>query len=382
MDIRLNCTDFGNNTKIWTLVLSPANDGRISQDEIIRVISLFANTQERNNIKSTTKIVFDNKEYTSFEVFAQNVCGVKRIAELKLIPSGILQFDAFSAINQKVGCEMWERTLGLVDLITRNDIEAYNALESEYLDPNSNMRFILNLLCGFSLGIFDYSRMSFEEVMDTLKPVTSTGHSFIVLNKGILLSVGYNDDMYRKTRKTIGLNPYLLISSAVLAFNDMESLVTEQKINSLLNLPAKEQTLSRLIKERKELERKVNNEILINVFHYQTERSIFDFGMSHRGINGRIIDLRNSIQELGTRIEDQSIEKKAKSDLMITILLAAISVLSLEQTFTSIFSSIHRSGSFIAAIQLEGDKWLAFSTFSVIAILLTTHYARKSIRKA
>jgi len=380
IEIKLNYTVFSNGRKIWTVVLIPQKGYPISEDQIIKLIALFSRSPEQSNILSQTRFVFKDIEYESLELMVR---AATNVPALELIQSGILQTEFSSSKRNLTGSgpELWKDIIEAICRISRNQESAYQQLEKRYLEEKEVQQ-VLNLMCGFSLGIFDYSRMSFEEVMDTILPLSTSGNSFILMNKGILNSLNYGDDIYLRTRSTLGICPYLLIASMVLAFNDVEATIAETRLNHLLDPEIASRTsLQVMISHRKTLEKKVNEEILSNVFHYPTEQNIFIQGMVHRGVDDRITSIKSRLNELIQLIKDKDSKQKSKYDKMGVILLAVISILSLEPVFSDIYQSLSKAEEVMVWMKDEGVMWISFFVFSLAVFLFIRNLVMKSIKE-
>lgn len=381
VEVKLNCTRFKNGNHIWTLVFNPVLDCSFTQTDIIKLINLFNRSQECSNIESSTVFFDGQQKFDTIESLAKSLAGVCSKHSFNLMYSGVVQVDAPGDLaNPDTNSEVWKEVIAAIDKVAKNDFAEKSELEKRYL-KEKEVRDILNIMCGFALGIFDYNRMSYEEVLDTIMPMTSSVHTFVLMNKGILASFSMDDKLFETVKSNIGMNPYLLISSTVLAYNDTESSKSEEELDGLLDSKNPAGSLRYLISKRKYLERKINEEILPNVFHYPTERTIFEKGMSHRGISDRIENVRNRFEELVSLIDDGITSRKANSDIIVSVLLAAISILSLEKVYGNIFQAIDKYGSFAEAWKIYGMRWLAFLAFFVIAISLTARFVIRSKKK-
>ncbi len=393
-DIAIHCTFFNNGSRIWTLVFSPATGTLISQDEVIKAINLFCLSQEQKDLSGKTNFETSNYKGTSFTAMAKCLANEvtsanvnlfnSKLSEFMLINSGIVQIEVLNIPESKNDVSNWRVVIELIDRISKKEANAFGQMEDSYKN-DAGIREILNLICGFSLGIFDYTRMSFDEVIDTLLPISSNRDSVLLLNKGILASVSSQEDPGSTIRSAIGINPYLLISSAVLAFDDYESASAENLLDHTLDeVTDKEKStpgLEELIHVRKKLQRIVNEEILTNVFHYPTERITLEHGLSHRGINDRIQNIRNRLNELNSVIYDQIERDNKRNKIIVALLLAAISILGMEAFFGRIYSSIQNYGGFAGMWEKEGIKWIVFFPVSVILFSLIAYFTTRDLKK-
>jgi hypothetical protein len=215
-----------------------------------------------------------------------------------------------------------------------NDSTADSLLGEDDDDPiKEYANYVFKAYCGICLGIFDYDRMGLEEIDDTLMPLedSKTEQSFQALNRGALSMFGYEEDVMNTFWKTLGISPYLLIPSAVLAHNDSVSLDAERRLDTLLNnIRTGKSTFSipELISARHEIDDLLNDDILLNVFHYKTEKGIYNEGMKSRGIEERIKFSRQKLDQLEKEIEEKQKERESKYQNRIQALLAILSLIN------------------------------------------------------
>lgn len=190
---------------------------------------------------------------------------------------------------------------------------------------NDDARYILNTMCGLSLGIFDYDRMTFEEVADTITPLTTTDSYFVQLNKNAINCFCLDNKIYETgIEQGIGINPYLIIPNSVLAYNSYISTQAYQRVKDLKNEIS--------LKELSEVIEKLSNFTKIeirNVFQYETEISLYDEGMKKRGMIEKNEEIKRQLDSL----EIKQGELKEKRNLYLTSIGIALSIISLTQVF-------------------------------------------------
>lgn len=375
------------------MVFSPGEGVLISGDEVIKAINLFCLSQEHNDLPGKT--IFEAPGYSgsSFTDLAGTLAGGisssgdllrPKPGGLSLINSGIVQLDILNLPGSGDEVNNWRDVIGWIDRISGKEREASRQFEERYKNDRAT-REIIDLMCGISLGIFDYSRMNFEEALDTLKPISSKRDSVLMLNKGILASVGFSEEGSFKIISEIGIDPYLLISSTVLAFDDYESACAENLLDRILDEVADDNKttpgLEELITTRKKLQRIVNEEILTNVFHYPTERTTLEHGLTHRGIRDRILNIRNRLNELNSIISDQVERDNKRNKIIVALLLAAISILGLEAFFGRIYTSLQTYGGLAGMWEKEGTKWMVFFPVSVVLFSLIAYFTIRDLKK-
>lgn len=212
------------------------------------------------------------------------------------------------------------------------DIDKVN----EYAD------YVFKAYCGISLGILDFDRMGFQEIDDTLVPMpdSKTESSFLVIHRGVLAMFGYEDDVMASFWNTMGMNPYLLVPSAVLTHNDQVARDAEHRLDSLLkDLRENRSQLSipELIDCRNEIDDLLNDDILGNVFQYKTEEELYREGMKRRGIDERVKDSRLKLEQLDKLIQTKHEERASQYQRRIQRLLAIVGAINVYPIIQSFF---------------------------------------------
>ena len=66
---------------------------------------------------------------------------------------------------------------------------------------------------------FDFERMDFDKITNTLIPIKVSENYLFLINRGILICACQDEEMYASTLQSIGISPYLLIPNVVLKNN-------------------------------------------------------------------------------------------------------------------------------------------------------------------
>lgn len=375
--------------RIWHLVftsLSPQKQaasaavikGFLTEYDIIRLMKFFSGAQERqadDKEDQLKKIHFllDNQSLT-LDALLPKLSGVvyeKENPTLKSIISGVVQVDTdfgwfvqngklqslkISETNQSEISGNVKEIFRYLKSAHNEEIISENELEDFY-KTNPNAEYIFESFCGITLGIFDFTRMGYEEVIDTLIPRSATKSSFLSVNRGVLSSFGRNDELMATTWNTIGMSPYLIIPSAVLAHNNhivstaentlsrtlrkYEIKGTEDKLTAYLGRKSKGMKsirleISELEKTRKEIEELINTDYLPNVFQYPTEQDLYEYGLKHRGITDKINTVRAKLGQLHSMIEDRKNSLNDIYQFWVQFLLGVVSLFQIESVFQSI----------------------------------------------
>jgi hypothetical protein len=235
-----------------------------------------------------------------------------------------------------------------LDIDKRNDIrkkviELYEDLYNDDIKTSGKQKpfsveeyadYVFKSYCGICLGIFDYDRMGFQEIDDTLVPLpdSKTESSFLVIHRGVLAMLGHDDDVMDTFWNTLGINAYLLIPSAVLAHNDIVSRDAEERLNYLLdNLRQGKSPLAipELIHQRNTIDDLLNDDILGDVFQYKTEQELYREGMLRRGITERIKDGKSKLEQLDKLINTIQEERNARAQKFIQIFVTIFGLTSI-----------------------------------------------------
>lgn len=260
----------------------------------------------------------------------------------KNIKTGILHVDLnedLVSISSDNTQETWREDLEEIFQDLYNAIKNRNQVKSDgntlYQEDNFRTA-IANMLCGTTLGIFDFDRMGPEEIEDTLspRPASVTESSFLTINRGAL-SAFYTskDDVLDAAWDSLGASPYLLIPSAVLSHNEYVTLDAEDQLSSLLQqIKLKEVDKNKIdlvVQQRNQISDLLNEQYLPNVFHYKTERDLYQYGSEHRGIFWRFRDTIEGLKQLDIMIEQLILTRNEEYHQVVQIGLGAIAVTTL-----------------------------------------------------
>lgn len=357
------------NILIWELVLSPVD--YFNEYEFIQLEKYFTGKQE--SFHFDIKYVLHDRVYDDIFDFAEKLIG-RNIVLRKEILAGTIQLDTsylwYQSGNESTPTHhtdreniMWSQIYQYYnsDFSNKKDINNADKLERIYSE-NEDFRYILNTFCGIALGIFDFDRMSIEEVNDTLIPLRSTDSYFVILNNGSIACFCNKNDIYANALKYgIGINPYFIILNAVLAYNGYLTVaVYDQAIQSENHHPvplnpvlqpqkkyqnlisgfwnrkgsAKTNRLSELIYRKDHISSFLKN-IVPNVYQYETEREIYSYGMGKRGINEKREALEMHKKELEEEIS-HLVNERANLLGKLSLVLGIISLSQIYQFFDAI----------------------------------------------
>ncbi|MEY3728136.1 MAG: hypothetical protein RL098_1608 [Bacteroidota bacterium] len=324
------------NTSTWSVVVSTAPDDYFSEIECIKLLNFFGSKQEDVNLIDMIEWSCSQVSKCKFNEFISQLLTFNAHESIEIL-SGILQTDtAHIEFEDKTVQFNWsEFYLNLKRHNEHHELAEQQYERTYYNDPT--FQAVNNIFCGFALGIFDFERMDFDEVTDTLIPRKANENYLLLLNRGILLCACHDDDMFASTLGAIGMSPYLLIPNMVLVNNEYTLNRIDKAIEQLYKGHDQKNkiALSELRKVRAEIDHWLNDNYLPNIFQYPSEKDLYEFGTDHRGILIYKSNLENSIQTLDDLKDELIANRQENSDLMMTILLTLLSGIQFQSMFES-----------------------------------------------
>ena len=277
--------------------------------------------------------------------------------------------------------------------------EFNNKMMVEFVQPDEDfgrkdtfniLEYALDAFCGICIGIFDYERMDFEEVVETLVPTqkSATKTSLRIMNRGSLVYFCHSEDLYDAVLDNIGISPYLLLPSSVLANNFKVARLAENKAKTLNQQNSKDSwakpfSISETRKvyqtAKDELEKKLNDEIVSNVFQYPAEQEVFERGMDQRGINTMIEEIKSQKNSIQSKIDKYSNWENELFHLKLNLIAAFLAFVALKEMLSFNLSGNNNVSDDISTKFLEQVLTNPFSYLTLIVILsfIGIYYYRK-----
>ncbi|MBL0300738.1 MAG: hypothetical protein IPQ23_03390 [Cytophagaceae bacterium] len=222
---------------------------------------------------------------------------------------------------------IWKQIYRLTRLSHEKDNSNEHELE-EVMRDIPEIKELFEVFCGFCIGIFDFDRMEYEEILDTINPrlESATNTQMLIMNRNALTCFCHNDNLFRESWDKMGISPYLIIPNSVIAHNSFLIENTEAYIDDIINLNNKNKTYKALIKDKKMIDENLNTKLLSNVFQYPTEQDLYQFGHQHRGINELIESIKEKKVELKDNINILSERRRKVFEAIIGLLLGIVSL--------------------------------------------------------
>lgn len=320
------------------LLLSTAADEHLTEHELIKLSSFFGSRQENSSARQHVQFSLgSNTEPLSATELVTKLFHSVRPGSPSL-STGIVQVNTESCEYQAANHEAlpWQEVYSGIAGADHLPHHKEDRFAEAYL-RSEGFRYAANAFCGISLGIFDFCRMDISEVKDTLRAILSGENHFLIMNRGSLF-YSQHDASWSPPGQLL-MSPYLLIPNMLLAHNEFIARRAESRIDEILRSGAKNE---RQINARlRESEFDIDVAYIKNIFHYPSERCIFEYGSSHRGI----VDLAKSASRKSAAAEKIIMEirdkRESRRDLAITMLLAIISCMQLATVFDGLFGNDH-----------------------------------------
>lgn len=178
------------------------------------------------------------------------------------------------------------------------------------------------MLCGLMLGIFDFRRMNAAEIKDTVKPVVTFDDFDIYVARGHMMKI--NKGRYDiETAENILVSPYVLIPSEAMAFNEYYL----RRGDKLAVAATKHRWIvSAAYKNIADSQHLVINGYLSNIFHYSSEKNLFNEADIQRSLTSR----RDRILE---RIDAVRHKCECGTDTILEGVLAVIALCQISEFF-------------------------------------------------
>jgi GNAT superfamily N-acetyltransferase len=324
------------NTSTWSVVVSTGDGDYLTEIECIKLLNFFGSKQEDVQMIAAIEWSCATISKCLFADFIAQLLSFSSQEPIE-ISSGILQTDTAYIDFEEASIEFeWSEFYLKLKHYNEHLELAGEEYERTYYN-DLTFQAINNIFCGFALGIFDFERMDFDEVTDTLIPRKANENYLLLLNRGILLCACHDDDMFTATLDSIGISPYLLIPNMVLVNNEFTLNRIDSAIENLYHHQNSKGkiALSELRKVRSEIDHWLNDNYLPNIFQYPTEKDLYEFGSDHRGILIYKANLENNIQTLDDLKDELIANRQENSDLMMTILLTLLSGIQFQSMFES-----------------------------------------------
>ncbi len=337
VDLSLNCSSRGRGIDedgryIVSLSVRPSEGTSFDELSLIKLVTLFGSRQENyfaypDNRFTDLCVSVDGGESSMniFEFIGHYVadCGESLI--------GAPQFECCRTGTTEMELSSVRRADDGNGVFADYD-EFYKALASASPAESKWNK----TLCGILLGIFDFDRMNSAEIFDTIKPLVERKASFMLLCRGHLMKVCFEQNKERV--ENIFISPYLMIPSVALAYNEMILDGCEASLAAIkADDPGRYVGFYSKIKNDTSALQNVRHTLSLqyipNCFNYPSEREIFLSGENKRGLRVRLGKLKKNME----MSQDEIDQRKSRYSIFIdTIQNCILVILAILQVYTAV----------------------------------------------
>lgn len=330
--------------RIAHLTLAPASSAEWSELDIIKLATAFGSRQEQTCFNSLPMLQIGDAEPLDFISFLSIHLGEGTYQPMSI---GITELELSQVkIDGKI---LPFAMSSFFDTFRPN---LYAKLDGE-------MKNFASMLCGLTLGIFDFERMHSPEIYDTIKPIVWRENSFINLCRGHLLKLECDPQCEEmEAAEELIMSPYILIPSAVMAHNELLLDKADQLIKEASQNNVNINSLSNYIENIKHI---LYSEYLVDVFQYASEREIIQAGDIQRGLTARYETIESRVEILVGRLRDLKSLRDNRIDAFQGLLLALIALMNARSIFDRYFGVYADRLFYIAvAVAIIGGIWFGW----------------------
>lgn len=330
--------------RIAHLTLTPAANEEWSELDIIKLATTFGSRQEQTSFASLPMLQMGDEEPLDFTSFLTAHLGSGNYQPMGV---GITELELSEV--QVDGKKLPFAISQFFDAFQPNH---YAKLEGE-------MKQFASMLCGLTLGIFDFDRMHSPEIYDTIKPIVWRKNSFMNLCRGHLLKVECDPQCEEmEAAEELIMSPYMLIPSTVMAHNELLLDKADRLIKEASQDNISITSLSNYIENIKQV---LYTEYLIDVFQYASEREIIQVGNIQRGLTARYETIKSRVEILVGRLRDLKSLRDNRIDAFQGLLLALITLLNARTIFDRYFGEYANPIFYFAfVVAIIGGVWFGW----------------------
>lgn len=205
---------------------------------------------------------------------------------------------------------------------------------------SDEQKILFDLLGGVMVGIMDYEGCDLDEIADAFEPCIPIWRGIISLCRGILFCAQWENREMKAVGDKIGMSPYLVIPHAVLLHN--HALIEESADILEDGRPASGNpwSLEGMDKALAEVDRKINYHLLANVFHYRTEKEIFERGMEQSGARQILGVIQQRYAEIKARADAIRKRKQLVATWVSSVALGLLAALTSHAIIDDVFDDL------------------------------------------
>ena len=309
-----------------TMVICPADNAAFSEWDILKIIALLGIGSKQENFKKLKPLTIietgtdgERRECSSFEELVKTHFNLKK--DPVQTGLGITEIDL----------------LDMTGVDVPKTLKDFNSIKDDALSDGPSESVLNKTLCGFFLGIFDFMRMNQGEIADTINPFLTRESYFVQISRGNLIKISFNSTDERIDE--LLTSPYLIIPSAVLAFNERVLKDCKDEIKWCIEdgrfqyekmqdgIITNFDRFSILSLKIKELENKLADNYIWSVFQYPSEQLIFHNGFKQRALNQSYAKTQETIKLMKSRAEEYKARDTGSINAIQSVILMLLAIL-------------------------------------------------------
>ena len=333
-----------------TLVITPKEKSFFTEWDILKIIALMGFGSRQEDFKPLTPMkISDGTNGEMIEMTFPKLVKKYFEQEEEPLPTGL----GITEIDM----------LDMTGIGVPKSLKDFKCFKDDALSDGPSESVLNKTLCGFFLGIFDFMRMNQGEIADTITPFLERDSYFMQICRGNLIQIRFNatDERIEETLTS----PYLIIPSAILAFNERILRDCTKEIDRCIvngkfqyeqmqpGIITSFDKFSILSKKIKELENKLADNYIWSVFQYPSEQLIFKNGCKQRALNQSYAKTQETIKLMKSRAEEYKARDAGGLNAIQSVILMLLAILQ------------------VANIQADGVTtfWWIVMVFTVLAAI-------------
>lgn len=193
---------------------------------------------------------------------------------------------------------------------------------------------------GIVCSLLNFGEIDHWELADALEPADGSSEYLLWLQKSNLVCVAKSDRVtsVEACRRDIGMTPYLLAPHAVLLHNQE---VLRGAADALRRV-GEGQSRKQLDEIRRDVVTFLRKDLLPNIFHYRTERLIFDAGERSRGLRDQAGALERQLTQLDGEITARVHDARTREERVLTVVFGLLSATVIGDLIVQFLSDVPR----------------------------------------
>ncbi len=340
-EVMLSSTSFlAGGVRIWHCTFVPPEGGAFSEFDIIKLIHLYDGRTEQTGLAELVQFRLADGSVCTIRDLPSRIAGHPISAELKAGTVELIHGDELICKGGPTHGELFKRVLNARRPGGQTDHDKIK----HWIEHDTPAWQAVMAYCGIVTGIFDFDEIDDEEVLDTLEPTFSDSDTIIRIHRCTFIAIASDDRAMEECWPTVGISPYLLLPHSVILFNEHLVEQAEAQLEEALGPKGSDRqgkclkwlvsgTIRQLEEKQTLVSRNLNSLYLPNLFNYITERTLYDRGLQSRGLIDKLAATRNRLAELDSRLETLWETRRFREQLIITYLLALLSILQARDVF-------------------------------------------------